>query len=508
MHEEVTEFLLRLRHPEQGTLGAADDALIADLSARLAIERRLVEHDFGLIALGQRSDFFAGLEDAADFAFRRFRLVAEELRRADTVLDLEPMRFGGGIARTLPGPSRLFLLTLHRGVEASEIDADAARLQSILGQIEREAEGVVELERDIAGEHVAAAQIVGGVIEQDEAALKGAPEPCFLELQRFRDQALRCNELGVGIAHLAHQCRHETIHQRFLGAEQMRVPHGTPHDAAQHVTATLVERQHAVRDQETRRSQMVGDDAMARLVLTRSRNAGRIDRSRNQCLEEVGVVVGRDALQQARDALEPHAGVDRRFGERDPVTGAALLILHEDEVVEFEEAIAILVGAAGRAAFEFVALVEEQFRAGAAGAGVAHRPEVIRCFDADDLAVGEARDLLPERGRVLVLVVDGDQQALLVEAVVLGDKSPGHLDRLRLEIVAEREIAEHFEERVMACGISDVVEVVVLATGADALLSGHCALVAARFLAREDVLELHHAGGREHQRRIIARHQR
>jgi hypothetical protein len=39
-----------------------------------------------------------------------------------------------------------------------------------------------------------------------------------------------------------------------------------------------------------------------------------------------------------------------------------------------------------------------------------------------------------------------------------------------LEIVAEREVAEHLEEGVMTRGIADVVEVIVLAAGAHALL--------------------------------------
>ena len=42
--------------------------------------------------------------------------------------------------------------------KAASVDADAARLERILRQIEREAEGVVELEGGIAGEHVALLQ--------------------------------------------------------------------------------------------------------------------------------------------------------------------------------------------------------------------------------------------------------------------------------------------------------------------------------------------------------------
>ena len=122
--------------------------------------------------------------------------------------------------------------------------------------------------------------------------------------------------------------------------------------------------------------------------------------------------------------------------------------------------------------------------------------------------VGEAGDLLPERERLVVVVVDGDDQPLLVEAELLGDQVPGELDRAFLEVVAEREVAEHLEEGVVARGVADVVEVVVLAAGAHALLRRRPRAEGARLLAGEDVLELHHAGVGEHQRRVVARHQR
>ena len=82
------------------------------------------------------------------------------------------------------------------------------------------------------------------------------------------------------------------------------------------------------------------------------------------------------------------------------------------------------------------------------------------------------------------------------------------LDRALLEVVAEGEIAEHLEEGVMARGVADVIEVVVLAAGADAFLRRGGGDIGAALLAGEDVLELHHAGIGEHQRRVVARHQR
>jgi hypothetical protein len=48
--------------------------------------------------------------------------------------------------------------------------------------------------------------------------------------------------------------------------------------------------------------------------------------------------------------------------------------------------------------------------------------------------------------------------------------SHAHADGFLLEVVAEGPVAEHLEERVVIGVEADVVEVVVLAAGADALL--------------------------------------
>ena len=105
-------------------------------------------------------------------------------------------------------------------------------------------------------------------------------------------------------------------------------------------------------------------------------------------------------------------------------------------------------------------------------------------------------------------MIDGRRQLVLRQAEFLGDQIPGELDRAVLEIIAEREIAEHLEEGVMPRGVADIVEVVVLAAGAHAFLRGGGALIGPLLDAGEDVLELHHAGIGEHQGRVVARHQR
>ena len=105
-------------------------------------------------------------------------------------------------------------------------------------------------------------------------------------------------------------------------------------------------------------------------------------------------------------------------------------------------------------------------------------------------------------------MIDGDHQPVRRQPEFLGDEIPGELDGAVLEIVAEREVAEHLEEGVMARGVADIVEVVVLAAGAHAFLRGGGARIGALLEAGEDVLELHHAGIGEHQGGIVARHER
>src|SRR5580704_8041330 len=175
-----------------------------------------------------------------------------------------------------------------------------------------------------------------------------------------------------------------------------------------------------------------------------------------------------DALQDRRHAFESHAGIDRGTRQRIANPALKLLELHEDEIPEFKEAIAILLRAARRAAPDMLATVDENLRAWPAGAGVAHLPEIVRGRDTDDAVFREARDLLPESERFVVGVIDGDEQLVLVQPEFLGDQVPGQLDRPLLEVIAKRKIAEHLEKGEVPRGVADIVEVVVLAAGAHA----------------------------------------
>ena len=221
---------------------------------------------------------------------------------------------------------------------------------------------------------------------------------------------------------------------------------------------------------------MVGNDAMRCLLRSIRLDTGEIRHGADQRPEQVDIVVVMRALHHRGDALEPHAGIDR--GMRQAVTTTrGLLILHEHEVPDLDETVAILIGRAGRPAEDVIAMIVEDLRTGTAGTGIAHAPEIVRSRDTDDPGIRQAGNLLPQVEGVIILGEHRDREPLLRQAELLRHQRPGMLDRDILEVVAEREVAEHLEEGVVARGVADIVEVIVLATGPH---RHFCAVVARR----------------------------
>ena len=253
---------------------------------------------------------------------------------------------------------------------------------------------------------------------------------------------------------------------------------------------------------------MIGDDPVRGALRPVRIDAGQVGAGADERAEKVDVVIVMHALQHGGDALEPHAGVDRRARQVDPFAVAQGLELHEDEIPDLDEAVAVCVRRAGRTARNVVPVIVENLRARPAGAGVAHRPEIVAGRDADDPRLRQAGDLAPQVERLVIVVIDGDGELLRRQAEIARQQVPGEFDRVVLEIVAEREIAEHLEERVVAGGVADIVEVVVLAACAHAFLRRRRPDVRTLLDAGEHVLELNHAGVGEHERRIVARHER
>ena len=189
--------------------------------------------------------------------------------------------------------------------------------------------------------------------------------------------------------------------------------------------------------------------------------------------------------------------IDGRGERRQRAVGAALE-LHEHVVPDFD----LRIGA-GAAAHEV------DFRAAAARAGVAHLPEVVVRAELED-AIGRHAQPAPDvvglgvaRDAVLALE-DRHDQPIRRHLPEVGQQGPRERQRLFLEVVAEREVAQHLEERVVPERRPDVVEVVVLPADPHHLLRRRGARVVALLAPEKQILELVHAGVGEEQRRVVA----
>ena len=147
-----------------------------------------------------------------------------------------------------------------------------------------------------------------------------------------------------------------------------------------------------------------------------------------------------------------------RGRSRELAVGAAIVLLEHD-VPDLDEAVAfvrpVVVGT-GRVRG---AGVVEDLGARAARAGRAHRPEVVFVPARD--ARGVEPDLASPRCRCAssseVCTVTYSLRGIELHNV--GEKLPREADRLGLVVVAEREVAEHLEERAVPSGAADVLDV-------------------------------------------------
>ncbi len=131
---------------------------IADLAAGFAVERRLVEHHRDRRACSGGLHRRTVDDEGADLRLRGLDGVAEELGRPDLLTQLEPHALGRRLARPRPGGAGAGALLRHRRLEAGEIDRPALLAQRILGEIEREAERIIEPEGDISGQRLLLAE--------------------------------------------------------------------------------------------------------------------------------------------------------------------------------------------------------------------------------------------------------------------------------------------------------------------------------------------------------------
>ena len=194
---------------------------------------------------------------------------------------------------------------------------------------------------------------------------------------------------------------------------------------------------------------MVGDDTEGNgllAVVLGVRLSTRLRNGVEQRREDVGVVVGRDALHRHGEALKTHSRVDVLVGKGHEGAVCHAVEFHEHEVPDFNHLRVVFVdqiAAVDLGAFFVAAEVNVDFGARSTRPCLAHLPEVVLFVGRKYAVVGNVRLPLGTRfviGRQSISLVpakDSDVQAIFVEPVAVGEQFPRPVDGLGLEVVAK-----------------------------------------------------------------------
>ncbi len=352
----------------------------------------------------------------------------------------------------------------HLGSVSVDVDGLPALLGELDRQLDREAVRGGEGERVFPADRLSTGQLV----EELQAALDRLRETLFLVPHDTLDLRRPVSQLWVGVAHLLDDDPRHAMD--ILEADPPRLGHRPPDDPPEHVPPSFVGGSDAVAHEEGHAARVVGQDPVrlrrGRRVAIRHPGLGR-DPLHDQ-LVAVGVEHRRHVLDDSCRPLEPEARVDVLLRQRRERSVRVKLVLHEHEVPELEKALAPDAArqALGRAAPGLRPPVVVDLGVRAAGPGATHRPEVLGRRQRHD-SLRRHADLFPEVDRHLVWAelqvgvacMDAHPDAVPVEPQPLANELRRQLDRARLEVLPEREVAEHLEERQVVGVEPDLVDV-------------------------------------------------
>ena len=251
------------------------------------------------------------------------------------------------------------------------------------------------------------------------------PKAGLLVAEHLEDLAAAIVEFRVLGPELVDHDFGDVGQERLLDPQQPAVPDRLAQDAAQHVGAALVARQHAVADQEDRAAQVVGHDPQRAIGLGIDvvRHASQRGNPLDQRLVVIGVVHRASALDEQDQALQAHAGIHARLRER---RGSALgrgVVLHEHVVPELEEARSV---GAGRGVVlvdaPLLAAIEVDLGVRAVRSDRPRRPPVV--VELVDALFGHADLVAPDQVGLFILRVDGGVEALGGETHPFGQELP------------------------------------------------------------------------------------
>ena len=129
---------------------------------------------------------------------------------------------------------------------------------------------------------------------------------------------------------------------------------------------------------------MIGNDPVMGFPRPIGIIARRIGAGFNQRAHQIRIIIIMLTLQQRRNPLKPHPGINRLLIQRRHRSIFKLFILHEDQVPDLDKAVTVFFGAAGRPPPNVIAVIIKNLSARAAGTRGTHHPKIIIRGNADN----------------------------------------------------------------------------------------------------------------------------
>ena len=266
-------------------------------------------------------------------------------------------------------------------------------------------------------------------------------------------------QLGIHVAEQIHRRIDQLPRHVSVDPHLSRAQDKAPEHATQHVATAFVGRQHAVGDQERGGAAVLGDDPQGDVgpfVRPVGGAAGGLHEFQQRA-HQIGLVERRHALGDHGQPFHAGTRVHVLAGQvADLGAGVVDLVLHEHVIPDLDEPFLV----DGRTAIgpEPSAAVHEDLGRRTCGPRGMGPPVVLRPVPSLD-PLGREADLLPDILRLVVVHVGRHPQEFRIDPEAFGDEFIPPLQRLVLEVVGEREVAEHLEHRQVTSRVPDVVQI-------------------------------------------------
>ena len=220
-------FLAGREDGENGAVWGHELPRVSDLSAAFGVEGGEVEDE-----LETRLVLDLDLAPPRNPDFRFHAVVADEFLHAVFFEDIPISGFH------LAGSAGAVLLASQGCFESGLVHFDSLLSADEGGQINREAEGVVEFEGGLSVEALGPSDLL---FEPLDALVEGAQEALLLFLHHLGDEGLLGAQFGEEVAHLVGHDVHQLEEERTVEAEEaVSVSHGAAQDAPDDVAGTCI----------------------------------------------------------------------------------------------------------------------------------------------------------------------------------------------------------------------------------------------------------------------------